>query len=349
MTSSLLRISFALGACSAFAGTASGFKVVSAEFIEPAPAVPEVHASTIAETRSGALVAAWFGGSKEGNDDVAIWCSRREGGRWTAGQAVAAGADADGTALPAWNPVLHATADGRLLLFFKVGRSPNSWWGEVLESSDEGRTWTDRRRLPGGILGPIKNKPVRLSDGRLVCPSSIEHDAKHWAARFELTDESLGAWSASAEVADPAGFGAIQPAILVHRDGRLQALCRSNGRDLVQTWSRDSGRTWSPIESTGLLMANSGVDAVTLRDGSFLLVYNPSPAGASRRSWGERRPLVVAHSADGRSWQTVVTLETKPNRQGYAYPAIIQTRDGRIHITYTWNRARIKHVELARD
>jgi predicted neuraminidase len=328
------------------AESSSSWRVIRDGFIEPAPEVAEVHASTIVEARSGALVASWFGGTKEGNDDVAIWVSRFEDGHWTPGRIVADGTQRDGKRHPTWNPVLHRSNDGRLILFFKVGPSPETWWGEAMESVDEGKTWSGRQKLPDGMLGPIKNKPVRLADGRLLCPTSVEYNAKHWAAKMEFTDDRLSKWSASADIADPRNLGAIQPAVLVHPDGRLQALARSNGRQLVQSWSKDQGATWSPIEPTGLMMANSGVDAVALASGGFLLVYNPSAPDANPKSWGERRPLVVSHSADGRAWRTVATLETKPNRQGYAYPAIIQAADGRIHVTYTWNRARIKHVIL---
>lgn len=332
---------------SASPASASTWQVAREEFIEPAPAVAEVHASTIAETKSGALVAAWFGGTKEGNADVAIYVSRRAGAApWTAGKVVADGAQPDGKCFATFNPALHRTADGRLLLFFKTGPSPEKWWGEVIVSKDDGLTWTDRRRLPDGILGPIKNKPILLADGTLLCPTSVEYDAKHWAVRMERTDESLANWSSTPDFADPQKIGAIQPTVLVCRDGRLVALCRSSVRVMAQSGSSDGGKTWSPLEPTDIFMPNSGLDAVTLSDGSFLLAYNPSEKNADPQSWGERRPLVVAQSRDGLSWQTIATLETRPNRQGYAYPAIIQTREGHVHVTYTWNRARIKHVTL---
>lgn len=95
-------------------------------------------------------------------------------------------------------------------------------------------------------------------------------------------------------------------------------------------------------------MPNSGIDAVTLAEGGFLLVYNRLDQKSDPNSWGERRPLLVAHSTDGREWTDVVVLETLPNRFGYAYPAVIQSGEGRVHVTYTWNRARIKHVVLER-
>ncbi|HWL14868.1 MAG TPA: sialidase family protein [Opitutus sp.] len=341
----LVLTSFVFALLSLRAESAS-WRVVRDEFIEPAPAVPEVHASTIVEAGDGSLVASWFGGSKEGNDDIDIWVSRFERGAWTTAVVAATGEEPDGRRYPTWNPVLHRADDGRLILFIKVGPSPEKWWGEFLVSHDHGRTWGERQKLPDGVLGPIKNKAVRLADGTIVSPSSFEYDAKHWAVRIERTDAQLRRWTVSPDVADPQRLGAIQPSILVHADGRLQALCRSSVRQLVQTWSTDGGVTWSPLEPTQLFMPNSGLDAVTLRDGGFLLVYNPSPKDANPKSWGERRPLVVAHSDDGLAWTTILTLETAPNRHGYAYPAVIQSGDGRVHITYTWNRARIKHVVL---
>lgn len=335
-----------LGGLVSFARAAE-WRVVQNEFLEAAPPVPEVHASTIVEAANGLLIAAWFGGTKEGNDDVSIYVSRRQGAApWSAGRVIADGTSADGKRYPTWNPVLHRTADNRLLLFFKTGPSPEKWWGEVMVSRDQGATWSDRRRLPDNLLGPIKNKPVKLADGRLLCPTSMEYDAKNWVVRMEFTDESLGKWTTTGDIADPKKLGAIQPTILVHRDGRLQALCRSSVRVMAQTWSTDGGRTWSPLEPTDIFMPNSGIDALTLRDGSFLLVYNPSEKDADPKSWGERRPLLVAHSTDGKAWRTIATLDTQANRHGYAYPAIIQAADGRVHITYTWNRARMKHVIL---
>lgn len=327
----------------------AAWRVERTGFIEPAPEVPEVHASTVVEAADGSLVAAWFGGSKEGNDDIAIWLANFEGGTWSKGRIVATGEQADGRRFPTWNPVLHRLDDDTLALFLKVGPTPERWWGEVMISRDGGRTWGERRKLPDGTLGPIKNKAVRLANGTILCPSSIEYDAQHWSVRMERTDPKLRNWSVTPDVSDPKRFGAIQPSVLLHADGRLQALCRTSIRQLAQTWSTDGGLTWSPLEPTGIFMPNSGLDAVTLRDGGCLLVYNPSPENADPKTWGERRPLVVAHSADGRKWQTILTLEIAPNRQGYSYPAMIQTADGRVHITYTWNRARIAHVVLSQN
>src|SRR5438874_5001490 len=133
--------------------------VADFEFVFETAPFASAHASTIVETRDG-LVTAWFGGTREGANDVGIWLSRQEKGEWTPPSEVATGTQPDGGRYPCWNPVLFEAPDKTLMLFYKVGPSPQSWWGMVRTSRDSGRTWTDARRLPDGILGPVKNKFV---------------------------------------------------------------------------------------------------------------------------------------------------------------------------------------------
>ena len=220
------------------------------------------------------------------------------------------------------------------MLFYKVGPSPRTWWGMLITSDDEGKTWTPPRRLPDGIAGPIKNKPIQLPDGTLLCGSSTE-DAG-WRVHFELSPDLGKTWQRIGPVNDGKTFGAIQPTLLTHPDGRLQALCRSRQGRIVQVWSDDGGKTWGEMTATDLPNPNAGIDAVTLADGRQLIVYNDTPRG--------RSPLNVALSRDGVAWQAAVVLESDPGE--YSYPAVIQTRDGLIHITYTWKRQRIRHVVL---
>ena len=159
--------------------------ILQSEFIyDMNPPTLSCHASTIVQTRDG-LAAAWFGGTAEGNKDVGIWVSLLLGAKWSPPVEVATGVQGDGSRLPCWNPVLFQYHDGLLELFYKIGKNPREWWGMMMESSDAGKTWSSPRRLPAGILGPIKDKPVLLSDGTLLCPSSTE-DAG-WQAHMEWT------------------------------------------------------------------------------------------------------------------------------------------------------------------
>jgi len=238
------------------------------------------------------------------------------------------------------------------MLFYKVGPSPAKWWGMLITSTNGGHTWNAPRRLPKGVLGPIKNKPIQLADGTILCGSSTEEPeptGKGWQVEIERTADLGNTWQVVGPLNTKDEFNAIQPSILTHPDGRLQILCRTMEKKLVTSWSTDQGRAWSKLTASGLRNPNSGSDAVTLSDGRQLLVYNRrDEAGGAPANIGEadRCPLNVSLSPDGEHWRMVLTLEDKPLPAGYAYPAVIQTRDGLVHVTYTWNREKIKHVVL---
>lgn len=310
--------------------------LVKSEFIYETAPFPQCHASTIVETKAG-LVAAWFGGTHERHPDVGIWVSRWHEGGWTPPVEVANGVESSTKRHPTWNPVLFQPKTGPLLLFYKVGPSPSTWWGMVMTSDDAGKTWSAPRRLPDGILGPIKNKPVQLPNGDLLSPTSTEHDG--WRVHFERSRDLGQTWTATPPLNDGRELGAIQPSILIHPGGKLQALGRTRQGKTFEIWSEDQGQTWGKMTLMALPNPSSGTDAVTLQDGRHLLVYNHSAKG--------RSPLNVAVSPDGRQWLAAAVLENDPDApSGFSYPAVIQTSDGQVHITYTWKRLRIKHVVL---
>ena len=235
--------------------------------------------------------------------------------------------------------MLFELRKGELALFYKAGPTPREWWGMLRTSTDAARTWTEPVRLRNGLLGPVKNKPVRLPDGTILAPSSTEtpETPSTWRVHFERSRDAGATW----DVVRPRGTGsppieAIQPSILVHAGGRLQALGRTRSGRLFETWSDDRGSTWSPVALTNLPNPSAGTDAVTLQDGRHLLVYNHTAKG--------RTPLNIALTRDGRTWEAAHVLEREPGE--YSYPAVIQTSDQLVHITYTWKRERIKHVVI---
>ncbi|NIG55344.1 family 78 glycoside hydrolase catalytic domain [Chitinophaga sp. Cy-1792] len=316
--------------------------IVRDEFIFRSAAFPESHAATIAETDDG-LIAAWFGGTKEGNKDVCIWTSHFKNGTWTAPLKVADGVLNDSTRYACYNPVLYYTPEKELLLFYKIGPNVAGWTGWMMRSRDNGRSWSTREALPEGFLGPIKNKPVLL-DGKLICPSSTEKDG--WKVHLEITTDYGKTWTKTPPFNDGKTITAIQPSLLTYADGRWQVMCRSKNRTINESWSSDHGKTWSPVAASALPNNNSGTDAVTLADGRQLLVYNHvKPAPELKSGKGARTPLNVAISKDGKNWSAAVVLEDAPVSQ-YSYPSVIQTKDGLVHIVYTWRRERIKHVVI---
>lgn len=309
---------------------------------------PACHASTIEETAGGTLVAAWFGGLREKDKSVGIWLSRLENGVWSTPIEVANGNQPDGSRLPCWNPVLFQPKNGPLMLFFKVGPAPDNWWGEWMISEDEGRSWKDRQKLPNGGIGPVKNKPVQLPSGEILCPSSNEAGGP-WTLHVERTNDLGKTWSTTGPLHDRGDGGAIQPSLLTYNGGRLQMIARNRNGNTGQLWlieSEDEGKNWGPLTPLELPNPNSGTDVVTLKDGRHLLIYNHTNSNNLKDGQPKGREMInLAISENGRNWKVVATLENTPMSE-FSYPAIIQTKDGWVHLTYTWNRRTIKHVVL---
>lgn len=301
------------------------------------------HASTLAVLANGQIAAAWFGGTAEGNPDVAIWFSKRIDGRWTA-PVIAA----DHPGEPLWNPVLFSPDGERLILYYKAGHQIPRWHTMVMESLDGGQTWSEAAPLvPGDIggRGPVKNKPIILEDGTWAAPASLETE-EYWDAFVDLSTDDGRTWVPSAVVplnreapgaaGEPFGKGVIQPTLWESQPGHVHMLLRSTAGWIFRSDSTDGGRTWCEAYPTELPNNNSGIDLVKMGDGTLALVHNPV-AG----NWAARTPLVVSVSKDnGQTWAEAYVLEDEPGE--HSYPAIVCAGD-EIHITYTWKRESIAY------
>lgn len=336
ITALILVVAFTLDLNAQLAKWQKG--IVKEEFLYEKAPFPSCHSATLVETPTG-LVAAYFGGTKERDPDVEIYISRWVDGKWLAPVSAADGVQKDGKRLPTWNPVLYQIPKGELILFYKIGPKPSEWWGMMKTSKDGGITWSKATKMPNGYIGPVKNKPTLLTNGNLFAASSKEGDG--WKIHFEVTNDQGKTWRTIGPI-EGAKLDAIQPSILQHKDGRLQILARSRNRALVESWSANNGETWSPLAKTNLPNNNSGTDAVTMKNGKHVLVYNHVlPPGDLAK--GPRTPLNVSVSKDGMNWSAALILEDSPISQ-YSYPAVMQTSDGMLHFIYTWRREKIKHV-----
>lgn len=303
------------------------------EFVFENPPFASCHASTITETSSGKLLCAYFAGSEEGAKDVGIWLSVQTQKGWSAPRLIAKDPEA-----ACWNPVLFTLASGEILLFYKVGPHPCCWSGAIIRSYDEGNNWSPVEDLPAGVIGPIKNKPLLLPGGRLLCGSSIE-TWQRWGCWIDITKDHGKTWEKSSPInLKNDVFGIIQPTLFFASKSKLCLLARSyKAGAICLATSKDEGKTWGKAHPIDLPNPNSAIDAVRLHNGQILLVYNHSST--------ERTPLNIALSTDGEHWQPSFVLENTPGE--YSYPSVIQTKDDQIHITYTFNRTQIKHVVIA--
>jgi predicted neuraminidase len=326
-------------------------------FLFASPPFAQCHGATLAALPDGGLAAAWFAGTREGSPDTAIWMCRRDGDSWSRPRVVAKSGD-----MAHWNPVLHPLPDGRLMLYYKVGKFPDSWDTyrvkldqcgvaprppHILKSED----WPEGRMTPG----PVRGKIVALSSGTLLAPSSIEKVLRKrlvgwsvvmdalWEAVIHRSTDGGRTWRA-ARVPYPRGEGElggiIQPSPWEVAPGRAAALFRSTNGRLYRSESLDDGRTWSQAAKTDIPNPNSAVDVAT-GHGVVALAYNPT-AG----NWTRRTPLSVAFArADGASFHSRLDVEDDP-AGSYSYPAIVATQSG-FAMAYTWNRRLIAFREIA--
>ena len=298
---------------------------------------PQCHASTVVEIAPGKIMSAWFAGTAEKDDDVGIWFSTFEGKKWTPPARIA---KVDNT--PHWNPTLFKDETGRIHLFFKIGKEI-PYWQTYWMHSDDGVTWTEPVELvPGdkGGRGPVRSKPIILSDGSWLAPTSTE--LRTWEAFVDRSEDRGKTWvrvpNFDKKTNDLKGKGCIQPTLWESSPGNVHALMRTTVGKIWRTDSADGGKTWTPLIETDLPNNNSGIDVLKLEDGRLLLVYNPVG-----RNWGPRTPLDLAVSNDnGKTWRTIAHLERDPDPESeFSYPSIVRSEKG-IVITYTYQRERVR-------
>lgn len=242
---------------------------------------------------------------------------------------------------PCYNPVLYIAQNGELVLDYKIGSNMQDWTGWEIRSKNGGKTWSHPRALTNDPeqrhlrLGPIKDKPI-VNKGRIIAGSSTEVTYDSWKVHFELSDDDGHSWYKSEVECDT--ILCIQPTILKLGDEHLKALCRTRHHRIAVTESYDNGTTWSPMRLTDMKHNNSGIDAVTLSNGTHLLIANDTDNDA------RRSPLTLFSSTDGETWEKVLDVEGDDGME-YSYPAIIEASNGDVWILYTWHRKKIAYVK----
>lgn len=343
------------------------------------------HAPGIVECPNGDLLVSWYRGSGERSaDDVAVYGARKKAGAEGWGDAFLM---ADTPGFPDCNTTMWVDKDGKLWLFWPVILA-NSWESCITSyrvSSDyqkagapkwdwqanillkprdfeavmlrEFGAWkkqvADASQMPfDPDVAPLKKqvgdkllsrlgwqprcKPTVLSTGRVLLPL---YSDTYNAGLMAISDDGGKTWTASQPLA---GFGSIQPAVLERKDGTLVAYMRENGpfKKVRACESKDRGESWDTVTSTDLLNPGSGLDAVRLASGNWLMVYNDTKKG--------RSSLAVSLSDDeGKTWKWTRHLEKQETGQ-YHYPAVIQSKDGAVHVVYSYFVADGKSMKHAR-
>ncbi|MBL9173644.1 MAG: exo-alpha-sialidase [Verrucomicrobiales bacterium] len=323
---------------------------VREELLEPGPGVASVHVASLAEFAPGRLAACWYGGSKEGARDVGIYLTVRDGApgsHWSPPTAVVFAQTAERElqryVKKVGNPLLFSDGQGQLQLLF-VSIAAGGWSGSSLNlrrSPDAGKTWSPSRRL---VLSPfynvselVKNAPIPVEGGGWCVPIYHEMIGKFPELLW------LGVPDALTTAVRSRPFGgrtAFQPALVPLGARRALLLCRTAGdrTELFGSRTEDGGVHWSSPALVGLPNSGSGIAAIRMSDGRILLAFNDTQSG--------RDNLRLAVSADeGVTWRRAATVASEPGAD-YSSPYLLQTRDGRFHLVFTWKRLAIRHVEF---
>ena len=298
------------------------------------------HASTVLPLDDGSVIAAWFGGSSESDDDVKILTSvRGTDGKW--GEPIRVSADPN---VAHWNPVLFQNDDGTITLYFKVGKN-TQYWKTYYSTSTDGKVWaTPKELVPGdnsGGRGPVKNKPIRLKNGTILAPGSTEIDDKY-RCFVDISTDNGKTWNRTPEINSSFlrffKVPMIQPTLWESKDGSVHMFTRTKVGKIYRSDSYDGGKTWCTAYPTNLPNNNSGIDLDTDDQGRIFLAYNN--VGIP----GIRTPLVLSVSTDdGKTFTKIKTFET--GLAEYSYPAVVVKGDT-IHITYTYERDYIAYWQI---
>ncbi len=296
------------------------------------------HAPALTTLPDGGLLAAWYSyDGPEELDGAAIYLSRRPAhdaadsaapADWTPPQVLIARAEAVG------NPVLYREGARVWLFYAIVAGGWSTARVEFIVSDDAGATWADPRSIYGPLGTNVRFPPLRLTSGERLLPA---YDDLLQRALFFASDDGVD-WSLRAVVATAAPHRCIQPSIAELESGRMLAVMRNTGAGRM--WvsaSDDAGETWLAPRSAGFSNPASPASLTRLADGTLLLVFNDSQT--------LRRPLSATISADdGRTWVPPRVLVDGDGE--FAYPAVVQTLDGVVHVLYSHDRAFIGHVRV---
>ncbi len=312
------------------------FSFSSELVFEKIPWAAAHHCSTICEAGNGDLLCLWYGGSYESADDQVLFLSRRKMGErnWTKPEVVVRN-----PGQPPGNAVVFRDGSGRIWIVWgrMESRRPirrGSGWGECRLmsriSTDNGMTWSEDRVFEDRLGWLPRNAPITLKSGELVLPLSGRVGEMQGSFLLKSSDNGK-TWERSGVIQ-----GGSQPTVVERSDGSLFVMMRRGPR-IMQSESADGGRTWSDAKQSELNNPDAGIAMTRLRNDHLILVFNDSTVA--------RTPLSIVRSTDeGKTWERPMELEANPGE--YSYPCVIQTSDGEIHVTYTYRRYSIKHVEL---
>jgi predicted neuraminidase len=322
-------------------------------FVFKKPLTRFAHSPALTEMADGRLLLVWFGGSGEARPNVGLYRStlKPQAEAWTQPRLLTnreqSRAELGRYLHTIGNPALWTGRDGKVWLFY-VTSSVRGWSGSSINfkgSDDNGDTWTGAKRL---VTSPFFNSGT-LVRGRPFAYQGAEVGLPVYHELLGVFPELLRVSQDGAVLGKSRiyhGKSSLQPSIVPLDETRAIALLRprpsrkaSREARVLLSRTTDAGKHWSTPAAVDLSNPGSSVVGLRIADGSILAAFNDSATS--------RNDLSLAQSRDyGESWRVLTSIEHSEQGQQFAYPSLVQTTDGHIHLVYAWNYARIKHVEF---
>lgn len=338
--------------------------------VPPGP-FPTCHSPAMLELPNGDMLCCWFSGTYEGDADVHIVCARlpKDADRWT--EPVPVSGDPKRSEQ---NPSLFYGPDGAVWCMYTAqldriaGKDNMQFTSQIRcqKSFDGGLTWGDYETV-FAREGSFCRQPIQiLKNGRWIfgnwlCTDSVEGLSGDPSV-FQISDDQGKSWRM---VEMPNSRGRVHPNVVELDNGHLVAFMRSREADnIYRSESLDWGETWSEPKPTPLPNNNSSISAIRTQSGRVAVAYNPTstPSPVSgKAAWpGLRCPVAVALSEDGGITFPLIRLmergegyigeENKTNNKQYEYPYLMQSSDGRLHLTYAaYTRKCVKYISFTEE
>ena len=188
-----------------------------------------------------------------------------------------------------------------------------------------------------------RTHPLELPSGRILLP--LYSDGYSFSLVAISDDRGMSSTASEPIISR----GGIQPSIVRKNDAHSAAYMRDNGpppKRIQVAYSKDDGVSWTDSTDTDLPNPGVSVEAIRLKSGNWVMVYNDLERG--------RYSLAIALSDDeGATWKSKRILDQDDNKKNqYHYPSVIQAKDGTIHVAYshfTPEGQTIKHVQLTEE
>jgi predicted neuraminidase len=308
---------------------------------------PSCHCSSLIELPDHRLFVAFFAGAHEKAKDVAIWTSSFNltqdfhQGTWSTPRILVKTPDCS-----MGSPVWYLDPNNRLYIFFLVmhhGKILPAGWSvctiQYRFSEDLGVSWSQNHHLRRWWFWVNRAPIIIAEDNSVIFPMHRELFTLQSFMYINSKADLSGKWKRYGRLKTQKGC--LEPSVTKLKSGQLICALRTKDKYIYFSRSNDHGKTWTKPEPTAFPNPNSQCAIYTLKSGRLILVYN--------HSFDSRSPLSIVYSDDeGRTWSDRIDIETEPKAE-FSYPAILQSLDGNIHITYTYYRKQIKHVVFTED